>query len=455
MVDSLDLKKDDVVKVYNYSENVAWAIGTLDASSTANIENTADGLKVKVDGSYTFYLKLKFGADQVYVAYNSEEVKPIDPTETVYTIMGEFVAWTWNENAENIVDMTKQEDGTYIFVIDSIRLDAHGYQYKLIANHDWSGYQLPAEGNFTYNIEESGDYRLVFVANVTTHEVVLTATLLQQVEIADTYAVVGTCVNGDNWDVAATANEMTLGADGKYTLVLTEKTLEADAQYQYKIVKNHSWSTEVYPKREDNGNATFTVTETAVYTVTYTYDPTNGTCEVTTVKTGSAGPVTHIYSIVGELTGGWEADKDMTEKEEGVYVYTTTFTAEAKTYQYKLRADHQWGVYELPQSGNYEYTFNEAGTYTLTFTFTLAENKLELEATGEATALENVANATMVYAINHTLKAQFAGEQMVNVYNAAGMLIDAQKANGEYNRDLQAGMYIVRIANETFKVLVR
>ena len=96
----------------------------------------------------------------------------------------------------------------------------------------------------------------------------------------------------------------------------------------------------------------------------------------------------HTYAIVGDLTGGWEEDAVMTQSEDNENVYTLTvegFEAFAKTYEYKLRADNAWGVYELPAVGNDTYTFDELGTYTLTFTANIAENTLTLEAvkTGE------------------------------------------------------------------------
>ena len=97
---------------------------------------------------------------------------------------------------------------------------------------------------------------------------------------------------------------------------------------------------------------------------------------------------THEYAIVGDLTGGWDNDMVMTQSEDDANVYTLTvenFEAFAKTYEYKLRADKQWGIFELPAEGNNSYTFEEMGIYNLTFTANIAENTLTLEAekTGE------------------------------------------------------------------------
>ncbi len=91
-----------------------------------------------------------------------------------------------------------------------------------------------------------------------------------------------------------------------------------------------------------------------------------------------------VYSIVGELTGGWEADADMTQSTTDPNIYTLevkAFEATAEGYQYKLRKNHQWGEYEIPASGNYTWNPEEIpATYDLTFTFNLTEGTLTLDA---------------------------------------------------------------------------
>jgi hypothetical protein len=91
-----------------------------------------------------------------------------------------------------------------------------------------------------------------------------------------------------------------------------------------------------------------------------------------------------IYSIVGELTGGWDADADMTQDADNENIYTLVvedFEATAEGYQYKLRKNHQWGEGEIPATGNYTWNPEEVGaTYDLTFTFNLSEGTLTLDA---------------------------------------------------------------------------
>ena len=384
----------------------------------------------------------------------------------IYSIMGELVSWGWDEGSEDIEDMELQEDGTYKYVVESFEANAQTYQYKLIADHTWGVYELPMIGNLDYTFETAGEYKLEFVADLTTHTLTLTATLVGDVVEPDpgtaVISVVGTCTNSENWDKDAAVNVMTLNEEGKYVLVVEDVTLEANVSYQYKIIQDHSWSSELYPNAEDNGNATFTVEETAVYTVTYTYDVEADECVVVATKAGESGEITHVYSIMGDFVSWeWEPEsaEEMTEISEGVYQYVVENfeAAENGSYAFKLIADHAWGVYELPMEGNYYYYFEEGGIYDITFTFTLAQNTLEANAVKQETAskLENTLSATLVYSLGQTIRAQFNGTQEVEVYSITGNLVDATTVADEYSRTMNSGLYIVRIAGETFKVVVR
>lgn len=83
-------------------------------------------------------------------------------------------------------------------------------------------------------------------------------------------------------------------------------------------------------------------------------------------------------SIVGELTGGWDAEAnvlDLTEEGDGIWTGSLSdFEAEGgKAYQWKVIANHRWGDFELPSEGNYEVTFDSDGIYDLVFTVDVNE----------------------------------------------------------------------------------
>ena len=90
---------------------------------------------------------------------------------------------------------------------------------------------------------------------------------------------------------------------------------------------------------------------------------------------------------------GWDNDQDMTQSDVDENIFTLVvedFAAAAQTYEYKLRANHQWGLFEIPASGNQNFVFGTEeypeGTYTLTFTFNAADNTLTLDVESNAPA---------------------------------------------------------------------
>ena len=128
----------------------------------------------------------------------------------------------------------------------------------------------------------------------------------------------------------------------------------------------------------------------------------------------------HEYGIVGDFSD-WDTDLMMTQAEDGTYTLSITDleVREPKTFEYKLRADQQWGIYELPAPGsdpqNFSWTPEMSGFYTLNFVFNLEENSLTLDAertddcTWTATYV-NVADWAEVWAYTWTDENMQMGE---------------------------------------------
>lgn len=80
----------------------------------------------------------------------------------------------------------------------------------------------------------------------------------------------------------------------------------------------------------------------------------------------------------------WHAIDNSATREWGnpdTYILTVDhFSAAAQAYEYKAIANHKYGIYELPSSGNNDYTFNEAGDFELTFSVNKYSHSLVLEA---------------------------------------------------------------------------
>jgi len=187
----------------------------------------------------------------------------------------------------------------------------------------------------------------------------------------DSWTVAGSnaILNGTaSWAPSNTENDMTSTDDVNYILTVTGKTLEANTNYEYKVVKNHSWN-EAYP----SSNATLTVTETAVYTIDFTFNADTKAVNAVATKTGDAGEVTHTYSLAGsnELIFGsyWNETStltDMTLDETGFYTWTSdAVEVSASTFEFKVVQDHSWSVSFDQQS----FTVKEKGVYTFQFMF--------------------------------------------------------------------------------------
>lgn len=201
---------------------------------------------------------------------------------------------------------------------------------------------------------------------------------------ADTWTVAGSsaALNGTkDWSPESPENDMT-EIDGIYQLTVTGCTLEAGTTYQYKVAKDHGWA-EAYPGQDK----TFTVPETAVYTVVYSFNPSTKEVSEATTKTGEAGVIEHIYSIAGNCTdlfnAAWSESEKSTEMvlTDGIYTWTKNdIELDAQTIEFKVVVDHSWGT-AYPAS-NYELVIPKKAHYNITITFD--ESKKEVSASAES-----------------------------------------------------------------------
>lgn len=102
-----------------------------------------------------------------------------------------------------------------------------------------------------------------------------------------TYTIVGQMeLMGANWEVNATANDMTFDGASLFTLEKQELNLAAGS-YEYKAVGNHRWDLYEYPAGEGNNNM-LVIEANGMYNVTFTLDPVNLQLTAAAVRTGWA-----------------------------------------------------------------------------------------------------------------------------------------------------------------------
>ena len=127
---------------------------------------------------------LKWTAGKYYVKdgwYTKEEAeaKLAGPVVVTWTMVGQEELFTpaWTPTAvEN--DMEKQEDGSYVLVLENKTLEAGTYEYKAVKDHDWA-VSIPQDGNYTLEIAKDGDYTIEFTVNAAATELTAKVTYIE------------------------------------------------------------------------------------------------------------------------------------------------------------------------------------------------------------------------------------------------------------------------------------
>ena len=327
------------------------------------------------------------------------------PQESIVKTVQLLGTWNWDVSVDNLT-LTKQADAN-VWTGTLDLTDIYGDQeFKLVVNgggdenDNWAGWigtnkvtvEAPAEWGVFSGTEDN-----------------MNMTLNHGKTGYKTYTITATWTEGDNY-----YEGWTLKIEGKDKADLFVKFVNGK---QWNEVYAYTWGVidVSWPgyKLEKTGTETINGTEYDVYTWNLPAEIT-GMPQYVIFSDGTGGtggetqtqnlefvngktyydmvpvPAT-IYSIVGELTGGWDADADMTQDADNENIYTLVvedFEATAEGYQYKLRKNHQWGEGEIPAAGNYTWNPEEVGaTYDLTFTFNLSEGTLTLDAVKQSASI--------------------------------------------------------------------
>jgi hypothetical protein len=188
--------------------------------------------------------------------------------------------------------------------------------------------------------------------------------------------------NGESWNANSTTNVLVDGS-------ITYNDVPAGT-YEFKLVIDGNWtsptgmmSSSSSKGWEGNDNLKFTTTSTSNITIAY-----NGSeCTLTSSAGDFGAAVITSWSIAGnaDLMGAeWDpsaAENEMTEKSAGVFeLVKKGVVLAASDYEYKASANKDWGVKEIPASGNQTLTIDADGTYDLTFTLYVNDGYLEVVA---------------------------------------------------------------------------
>lgn len=297
----------------------------------------------------------------------------------------------------------------------------------------------------------------------------LLATLFISIATFADYYVAGTSsLCGSNWSNNDANNKMTL-TNGVY--VKSYANVPAGS-HEFKIT-NGTWdnakgawcvdASTSTPGYTGTDNISFILLNATNITISY-----NESTDKITLKAEGLdkfGEFTiNSYTLCGDFPcfgGDWApANKanNMTKGNDGIWTKTyENITLEAKTYQYKVAANNNWGNGEFPTQGNNQYEIKEAGAYNITFTYNPAKPELTCNASlvGEATEKLLYPANTTIYVTIHSAwainNARFAayffgsnGDNWTDLTNVNNDIYSLTVPAGEWY-----GMIICRMNPET------
>ena len=204
---------------------------------------------------------------------------------------------------------------------------------------------------------------------------------------ADTWTVAGNQdLTGCNWDAGATANDMVYDSEsGLWKWEKTDIILYANGSYEFKIVKDHSWS-EAYPGSNWVINNTSGITGTGVYTVTITFNASSeekkisvnltkidtwivagGKMEGENATIWTSGVFDHnAAGFVGDMWSATNLNNRLTATGEDHKWSKTYSNVPAGTYAFKVTKDCTWDNTAYP-GNNYCFTLENASNVTILF----------------------------------------------------------------------------------------
>lgn len=297
----------------------------------------------------------------------------------------------------------------------------------------------------------------------------LLATLFISIATFADYYVAGTSsLCGSNWSNNDANNKMTL-TNGVY--VKSYANVPAGS-HEFKIT-NGTWdnakgawcvdASTSTPGYTGTDNISFILLNATNITISY-----NESTDKITLKAEGLdkfGEFTiNSYTLCGDFPcfgGDWAPTNkanNMTKGNDGIWTKTyENITLEAKTYQYKVAANNNWGNGEFPTQGNNQYEIKEAGAYNITFTYNPAKPELTCNASlvGEAAEKLLYPTNTTIYVTIHSAwainNARFAayffgsnGDNWTDLTNVNNDIYSLTVPAGEWY-----GMIICRMNPET------
>lgn len=349
---------------WNDAENYGTLNGgivAIDSEITLVNGGGSKDMMVEAAGTYDLYfypadLKLYVMTPGKTPADAGEPVVPPTPTETVYSVAGDFNGWS-------DVDMTDNGDGFFVLKNQAI-VAGNGFKFK--KNHSWADadcWGVDAATTVTIgeaisliqpgaNIPVSVDGTFDIYFNPTT----ATAYVMNAGEVpgtpapaAHTYSLVGS-FNG--WNVTDTTYTMTASATDTYTF----SNITLNAYDEFKVAEDYAWTvsygaaaTVVLDQKfalTSNNGGNIVMPATGTFNITFYAATSELLIEaVGQVTYPTPGGEDISIGLVGDMTG-WSATGDILFTKQAGGVYTIESVALTAAQGFKVRktptAEKEW-----------------------------------------------------------------------------------------------------------------
>ena len=472
-------------KITNGTWDNAKGAGNVDASTSTPGYSGNDNVSFVLTSSTTITISYNESTDKITL--KAEGIDRFGAfTISSYTLCGNFPCFNGDwapANSDN--DMTKGDNGTWTKTYENVNLEAQLYEYKVAANHNWGQGEFPTQGNSQYEIKEAGSYNLSFSYDPSKPDLSCTATKVGDNPNPSTTIPNGTAlylVPGEWASDNARFAAYFFGGDGELWLNMIDSNNDGIYEVVCQGTREKVIFVRMNPASSDNiwdnkwnqtndltydgFNNKYTITgwgegDGANSTGTWSvYDGEQGDNPGGNDNPGNDDPEkpqpeASVYTLCGDsilFGSNWnEADtnNDMTKGEDGIWTKEYTEVTLAKgTYQYKLVANHDWntpGKYPSDDTNMTLYISKE-GKYNITFSFDPTVPELKAIATNaeEPVSIDNIA-INNLYANNGTIYS----ETDITIYSITGQNVT------NLNGNLENGVYIVKTANTTTKVIIK
>lgn len=166
--------------------NSTYRIGPLNGDETVQLGTYYTTQRAGDSGAYKFVGESWIGLDLRYTItldpstwkFIIEEISYPIPMDS-YTVAGnsEALFGTLWDQTNTANDMEKLDEWTYCWKKDKVALGKGSFEFKVVANHDWS-ISYPLENNYYVEVPKAGNYDVEIRFNLSTQEITCSITLV-------------------------------------------------------------------------------------------------------------------------------------------------------------------------------------------------------------------------------------------------------------------------------------